>query len=77
VIYHKIDYCEAFKAEKPISQNEKLDLIDKLFMLDTEFLMEDILPEEMLNMSITNWFIYTKYTEEEASRMRINKLING
>jgi len=77
VIYHKINYCEAFKAEKPISQNEKLDLIDRLFMLDTGFLMEDILPEEMLNMSITNWFIYTKYTEEEAGRMRINKLTNG
>ncbi|MCH4887321.1 YkgJ family cysteine cluster protein [Acidaminobacter sp. JC074] len=77
VIYHKINFCQAFKAEKPISQNEKLNLIDRLFMLDTQFLMADILPEEMLNMSITNWFIYTKYSEDQAGEMRINQLLNG
>lgn len=77
VITHKIDYCEDFKSETLYSHSDKMQLIDQLFMLDTQFLMADILPEEMLNMSITNWFIYTRYSEEEASDIRIEKLTNG
>jgi Fe-S-cluster containining protein len=77
VVYHKIDFCEYFKSEIPFSQSEKMQLIDKLFVLDTHFLKDDLLPEEMLNMSITNWFIYTEYDEEQASEIRIEKLTNG
>lgn len=77
VINHKIEFCENFKPERQFSQSEKMDLIDDLFMLDTQFLMSDILPEDMLNMSITNWFIYTIYDEEAASEKRIKRLTDG
>lgn len=76
VIYHKIDFCEFFSTDTKFSQNDKLELIDDLFMLDTQFLMEEVIDDDMLNMSITNWFIYTKYTEEEASERRIERLTN-
>lgn len=77
VIYHKIDFCEDFEPENHFSHNEKMALIDDLFMLDTKFLIDDILPEDMLNMSITNWFVYTRYEEEDASMKRIENLTNG
>lgn len=77
VIEHKIEYCEKFYCEKPINEMQKNDLIDQMFMIDTQFLMSDILPEDMLNMSITNWFIYTKYDEKTASEKRISHLVNG
>ncbi|MBI9013338.1 MAG: YkgJ family cysteine cluster protein [Clostridiales bacterium] len=77
VVFHKIEYCEQFYCEKPINENKKNEMIDDMFMIDTQFLMEDILSENMLNMSITNWFIYTKYAEEEASEKRISHLTNG
>jgi len=77
VVLHKIEYCEQFYCEKPINENRKNEMIDDMFMIDTQFLMEDILSDDMLNMSITNWFIYTKYTEEEASEKRISHLTNG
>lgn len=77
VIDHKIDYCEQFYCEKPVSELGKNDLVDQMFMLDTQFLMTDILTEDMLNMSITNWFIYTQYSEKQASGKRISHLTNG
>jgi len=77
VVFHKINFCEDFYCEKPISQERKNELVDEMFMLDTQFLMEEILDEDMLNMSITNWFIYTKYSEEFASEKRISHLVNG
>lgn len=77
VVYHKINFCEFFCSEIKFSQKEKLSLIDELFMLETNFLMDDLIDDEMLNMSITNWFIYTKYTEEVASEMRIKKLTDS
>jgi len=77
VVYHKIEFCEDFEPGSQFSHNEKMTIIDDLFMLDTKFLMDDILPEDMLNMSITNWFIYTKYDEDYASEERIGRLTNG
>lgn len=76
VVFHKIDYCENFLVNKKMLFEEKMQLIDQLFMIDTQFLMEDILNEDMLNMSITNWFIYLHYCEDDASMKRIDRLLN-
>lgn len=77
VVMHKIEYCQAFKIDQKMSKGEKMHLIDQLFMIDTQFLIKDILNEDMLNMSITNWFIYLKYTEDQASDVRIDRLLNA
>ncbi len=76
VVDHKIDYCQSFVPGRAISMDERQDMIDGMFQRDSVFLMADLIPEDAINMSLTNWFIYTKYTEEEASEIRINKLLS-
>lgn len=75
VLYHKINYCEYFIPGARITQAERQQMMDRLFQLDTHFLMAELIPEEALNMSITNWFIYLKYNEETASKKRIDMLL--
>lgn len=75
VINQKIEYCEDFKIDRKMTVEEKNSLVDKMFQLDTLFLIEDLIPEDAINLSITNWFMYLKYNEDEASEKRIGNLI--
>lgn len=75
VLNHKIEYCEDFKPGRVIKLKERHKMIDDMFQMDSAFLMADLIPEDAINMSLTNWFIYTKYTEEDASELRVQKLI--
>lgn len=77
VINHKIEYCNSFIKGRDISEEERYDMIDQMFRIDSEFLSSDLLLEDSFNVSLTNWFIYTKYTEDEASEIRINKLLEN
>jgi Fe-S-cluster containining protein len=77
VKFHKIDYCQSFKPSKVMSKSSRQELIDHLFQLDTQFLFEDLIPEDAINLSITNWFIYLKYSEEEASEKRIKMFLEN
>lgn len=77
VLNQKIDYCEAFEVDPPVTEDEKNEMVDQLFMLDSQFLMADLIPEDAINLSITNWFIYLKYDEETASEKRISHLLKA
>lgn len=77
VVNHKIEFCKSFKSGRKITLKERQGMIDKMFKLDSQFLMEDLIPEDAINISLTNWFIYTRYTEEVASGKRIKKLLNN
>lgn len=74
---YKIEFCDSFKKGRKITINEQREMIDQMFNLDSEFLVEDLLFEDSFNMSLNSWFIYTKYFEEEASERRISQLLNS
>lgn len=75
VVNQKIEFCEEFKISNRISSEEKNNLIDQMFQIETLFLMNDLMPEDAINMSITNWFMYLKYSEEAAADKRICNLL--
>lgn len=75
VMQHKIEYCESFVPGRSITLEERNEMIDKMFQMDSMFLMEDLIPEDAINMSLTNWFIYLRYDEEDASEKRIKHLL--
>ena len=77
VVNHKINYCNSFQGGREISLEERNGFIDKMFQMDSEFLFEDLINEDLINISLTNWFIYTRYSEEDASEERIKRLINS
>ena len=77
VINHKIEFCNSFVGARVIALEERQEMIDKMFQIDSEFLMADLIPEDAINISLTNWFIYTRYTEESASDIRIDNLIKN
>lgn len=73
---YKIKFCEDFLPGRTINRQERQNLADRMFMLDSQFLMEDLIPDDAFEMSITNWFIYMTYSEEEASKKRIDRLLD-
>lgn len=76
VLNQKIEYCDDFEIAKAVTEDKKNNMVDALFMMDSKFLMADLIPEDAINMSITNWFVYLKYDEETASELRIKNLLN-
>lgn len=71
VIHKKIPYCLDFKSEEPMSAEERDDLADLLFSLDSRFLSEDLLDFEDMNFSLVQWFAYDALGREEATRLRV------
>lgn len=74
---HKIEFCTDFIPGRNITMAERKNMIDQLFTMESVFLMADLIPEDAISMSITNWFIYLKYSEEAASDKRIKYLIEN
>ncbi|MBN2794813.1 MAG: YkgJ family cysteine cluster protein [Clostridia bacterium] len=77
VKHHKIEYCRDFIPEKVLKTEKRHDLIDRLFQMDTHFLMEEYIPEDAINLSITNWFVYLQYSEAEASKKRVDEFLKN
>ncbi len=75
VVNHKIEYCNSFIGGREIKIDERQDMIDNMFLMDSMFLMADLIPEDAINISLTNWFIYTKYSEDDASNIRMDRLL--
>lgn len=71
VIHKKIAYCEAFRSEDPMTIEDRDDLADLLFSVDSRFLAEDLLDFEAMNLSLVQWFAYDALGIEEAGRLRV------
>lgn len=71
VVERRLPYCTAFKSESPLSLDERDDLVDLLFALESRFLMSGLLEEDELNFSLVQWFAYETLGQEEAGRLRL------
>lgn len=71
VVERRLPYCTAFKSESPLSLDDRDDLVDLLFTLESRFLMSGFLEEDELNFSLVQWFAYETLGQEEAGRLRL------
>lgn len=71
VIHKKISFCEAFKSEEPMTLEDRDDLADLLFSVDSRFLAADLLDFDDLNLSLVQWFAYDALGMEEAQQLRV------
>jgi Fe-S-cluster containining protein len=71
-VYEKeIPFCENFCADNLLSLDDRDDFIDKLFYLESKFLMEGLLEGDEINLSLTQWFAYTYLGVERANDLRV------
>lgn len=68
---HKVEYCRNFCSEGGMTLDERDDLVDDLFMLDSRFLAEDLLDPENFSLSLVQWFAYALLGRERAGELRI------
>lgn len=67
----KIPYCEDFKCQIPLNQDQRDELIDELFCLDSMMLSRGLLDFDEVNLSLVQWFAYDALGKEEAMALRI------
>lgn len=71
VVERKLAFCEQFKSEAPMGAEERDDLVDLLFTLESRFLMTGWLEEDELNYSLVQWFAYETLGQEQAGQLRL------
>lgn len=72
VYLHKVPHCKRFVSNRGMSLDERDDLIDELFMLDSQFLSKGLLSPDRFNLSMVQWFAYDIFGAEEAQEMRLS-----
>lgn len=71
VVTKKIDYCEDFITSKKLSAEDRDELVDDLFNMDSRMLAKGLLSFEDINLSLVQWFAYDLLGREQAEAMRI------
>ncbi len=71
VVNRALDYCEDFDVPYKTGPMKRGEQADAVFNLDTVFLREGLLSEELLGTPLVTWFIYTLYSPEEAGALRL------
>ncbi len=67
----KIPYCEKFICQTPLDQDQREELIDELFYLDSMMLSRGLLDFDEVNLSLVQWFAYDALGKEEAMALRV------
>jgi Fe-S-cluster containining protein len=70
-INRKIEYCKSFVSDQKMRADDRDDLIDLLFSLDSKFLMNDYIDFEDVNQSLITWFLKSVMPIETAGQLRI------
>lgn len=71
VVNRALNYCEEFDVPYKTGPMKRGEQADAVFMLDTVFLRKGMLREELLGTPLVTWFIYTRYSPEEAGMLRL------
>lgn len=71
VIEKKIPYCDQFKCDRPMDEDQREELVDELFSLDSMMLSRGLLNFDEINLSLVQWFAYDALGKEEAMSLRI------
>lgn len=75
VIERKIPYCHDFISDGKMDIEERDDLVDLLFSMDSRFLMEECITFEDVNQSLITWFFKSVMPIEEAGEYRIKGMV--
>lgn len=75
IVERKIPYCKDFLSEQKMLVDERDDLVDLMFSLDSRFLMNECIGFEDVNQSLITWFLKSIVTTEEASDLRIKAMV--
>lgn len=67
----QVGFCENFCTESEMSSDDRDDLIDRLFGVESRFLNDEYLGLDEFNLSLTQWFAYERFGRENAIEMRI------
>lgn len=71
IIERKIPYCQDFISEEKMDVDDRDDLVDLLFSLDSKFLMAECIGFNDVNQSLVTWFLKSIMTLEEAGELRL------
>ncbi len=71
VSHQKVDFCPNFKSDSGFTLDNRDDLVDDLFMLDSKFLSSGELNPEYFSLSLVQWFAYAVWGDEKAQELRI------
>ena len=71
VVYKKIPYCKEFCSNTKLTIDKKNTLNNSMFSLDSKFLIDDIIHEDMINIGLSSWFALMYFEEEELDEIRI------
>lgn len=71
VISKKIAYCEDFKTTKVLTADDRDDLVDLLFSLDSQMLSQELISFDDVNLSLVQWFAYDLLGRASAEQLRI------
>jgi len=71
VSHHKVDFCNNFKSDTGFTLEDRDDLVDDLFILDSKFLSQGELNPEYFSLSMVQWFAYAVWGDEKAQELRI------
>lgn len=71
VIERKIPYCPDFISEEKMDIEDRDDLVDLLFSIDSRFLMEECIGFDDVNQSLVTWFLKSVMSIEEAGNYRL------
>lgn len=71
VSHSKVEYCTNFSGEQPFTLEQRDELVDQLFMIDSRFLSQNLLTANHINMSLVQWFAYAVLGEKRATKLRI------
>lgn len=71
IVNYKIEYCKEFKVDKRVKKQERQSMIDNIFMIESNFFMNDLISEEFLGTGLVSWFAYTHFDLDEAGDYRL------
>ncbi len=71
VSHQKVEFCTNFRSDTGFTLEDRDDLVDDLFMLDSKFLSSGELNPEYFSLSMVQWFAYAVWGDEKAQELRI------
>ncbi|WP_432662515.1 YkgJ family cysteine cluster protein [Wukongibacter baidiensis] len=72
IVNYKIEYCKDFKVDKRVKKQERHSMIDDIFVIESNFFMNDLISEEFLGTGLVSWFAYTYFDLDEAGDYRLD-----
>lgn len=71
VVKYKIEFCESFVPERVMTAEDRDDMVDLMFSMDSKFFMEELITEDYINTTLITWFAYFELGMDQAGKDRL------